>query len=455
MSTSLATALAEDESFASNLPQAVKRAFHSVNEVFLKTAEKMKLHDGSTGLVAIIRDNKILVANVGDCRALVVSNGRPIQMSTDHKPTNIEEQKRISSLGGTVVNCMGVARVNRVLAVSRAFGNRTLRTVIRPDAELTQRDLVEGDDFLVLASDGLWDVLKNKDVSDVCYSPYLQRKPQVIAEELVQMALARGSMDNVTCVVVNLADYRSKEESDAINSATGTKKHNYNTNYDNESKHENYSDRDNNITTPKQFKKMMENALSNSAFSQSSQLVEDDNNNSQQGGYQLSYKRYGKQPSNNNLPHDAPNRQYSLGSLNPNDMPIANDNNDLRRGYSSQKLPLTKATSTSSLLDGNNMAGASATFPPNYLENALRPLTAVEAFSASGPLPRGGSGNSNGNNSKTVTEVIGQQKAAFPSHIRSMRNGLSSLNNQNSSGGNGGESKGNDFNLTITQQNHK
>jgi serine/threonine protein phosphatase PrpC len=189
------------------LPQALKRSYHQANEHFLKIAEKMKYHDGSCGITAIVRDTKVLVANVGDCRCLIISAGRPIQMSIDQKPTNPEEQKRIVALGGTVVYCMGVARVNRVLAVSRAFGNRTLRSVIRPDAEMMQRELTKDDDYIVMASDGLWDVLKNKDVCEVCGSPFLQGDPQAIADELVSTALLRGSMDNVTCLVVKLGDY--------------------------------------------------------------------------------------------------------------------------------------------------------------------------------------------------------------------------------------------------------
>ena len=53
--------LQEDNSFFTNLPNAIKRSFHLCNEQFLKVADKMKLHDGSTGLCAIIRDNRILV----------------------------------------------------------------------------------------------------------------------------------------------------------------------------------------------------------------------------------------------------------------------------------------------------------------------------------------------------------------------------------------------------------
>jgi protein phosphatase 1L len=200
--------LGEDAQFPTNLPQAIRRSFNNANEAFLKVAERMKLHDGSTGLVALLRDKKILIANVGDCRALVLSAGRPIQMSNDQKPTSIEEQKRINSLGGTVEYCMGVARVNGILAVSRAFGNRTLRQVIRPDPEMTQRELTKDDDFLIMASDGLWDVLRNKDVCDTCYALNNNNHgPQQIAEELVNTAIARGSMDNVTCIVVRLNGY--------------------------------------------------------------------------------------------------------------------------------------------------------------------------------------------------------------------------------------------------------
>jgi hypothetical protein len=51
----------------------------------------------------------------------------------------LEEQRRIASFGGSIVNCMGIPRVNGVLAVSRAFGNRQLRDVIRADPEIAER----------------------------------------------------------------------------------------------------------------------------------------------------------------------------------------------------------------------------------------------------------------------------------------------------------------------------
>lgn len=214
ISSTLPSVLAEDNLFASNLPMALKRSYHTANNEFLKIAEQQRLHDGSTGLCSVIRNGKLLVGNVGDCRCLLLSSGKAIQMSVDQKPTNTDEMKRIISLGGNITNNMGVARVNGVLAVSRAFGNRRLRKVIRPDIEMIQRDLTREDHFLVIASDGLWDVLRNKDVCDICYTLSQSHCPQQLAEELVHTAIASGSMDNVTCIVVKLVGYIAKWNAD-------------------------------------------------------------------------------------------------------------------------------------------------------------------------------------------------------------------------------------------------
>ena len=206
VSTGIVQTLLEDPQIDNNLPQALKRSFHTINDNFLKLAERMRFQDGSTGIVVVIREGKYMIANVGDCRSILVCNGKSIQLSKDQKPTNPDEQKRIYSLGGHVVNCMGITRVNGVLAVSRAFGNRTLRDVIRPDAEITQRTMGPGDEFLVLASDGLWDVLSNAFVTETCQR-LSGESAQRISEELVNQAFIRGSQDNITCHVAKLKNF--------------------------------------------------------------------------------------------------------------------------------------------------------------------------------------------------------------------------------------------------------
>eukprot|EP01042_Synura_sphagnicola_P001280 gene1280-1450_t len=103
---------------------------------------------------------------------------------------------------------MGIARVNGILAVARAFGNYGLRHVIKADPDIFQRELGADDDYIVLGSDGLWDVLRNKDVADMVYSMRRQSlSASRMAEELVKQASAQGSMDNITCLVVHFRDY--------------------------------------------------------------------------------------------------------------------------------------------------------------------------------------------------------------------------------------------------------
>lgn len=198
-----------DESFATKLPVALKRAIQKTNEQFLEVAGRMRLNDGSTAVQIAIRGKTMTIANVGDSRAVLISGKKGITLTEDHKPSAPAEHRRIASFGGTVTYNTGIARVAGVLAVSRAFGNYTIRNLIRADPDVTQRELTEQDHYLVLASDGLWDVFRAAEVADICYT-YERHGVQRIADYLVQMSLTRGSMDNITAVVVSLSRYYNR-----------------------------------------------------------------------------------------------------------------------------------------------------------------------------------------------------------------------------------------------------
>ena len=73
--------LVRDADFSTNLPQALLRSYHVANEKFLQQAERMKLHDGSTGISCVLREGKIIIANVGDCRAVIIRCGKAIQLT--------------------------------------------------------------------------------------------------------------------------------------------------------------------------------------------------------------------------------------------------------------------------------------------------------------------------------------------------------------------------------------
>ena len=198
-----------DDAFATKLPVALKRAIQKTNEQFLEVAGRMRLNDGSTAVQIAIRGRTMTIANVGDSRAVLISGKKSITLTEDHKPSAPAEHRRIASFGGTVTYNTGIARVAGVLAVSRAFGNYTIRNLIRADPDVTQREITDQDHYLVLASDGLWDVFRAAEVADICYT-YERHGVQRIADYLVQMSLTRGSMDNVTAVVVSLSRYYAR-----------------------------------------------------------------------------------------------------------------------------------------------------------------------------------------------------------------------------------------------------
>ena len=153
--------------------RALNRAFLKTDEQFLKVARSGFYEDGTTAIVAIVRDEEIFVGNAGDSRAVLIlkdAQDSVVELSQDHKPNRRDEQERIEKAGGIVVH-VGVWRVEGVLAVSRAIGERAFKEYVIARPDVLRYERTEKDAFLVLASDGLWDVMSNKQVADEIHSP--------------------------------------------------------------------------------------------------------------------------------------------------------------------------------------------------------------------------------------------------------------------------------------------
>ncbi|URE42707.1 phosphatase 2C [Musa troglodytarum] len=120
-------------------------------------------HVGSTAVVAVVGPDRIVVASCGDSRAVLSHDGAPVPLSTDHKPDRPDELWRIEAAGGRVIYWDG-ARVLGVLATSRAIGDNHLKPYVISEPEVTVRKRKEGDECLLLASDGLWAVRRQADV---------------------------------------------------------------------------------------------------------------------------------------------------------------------------------------------------------------------------------------------------------------------------------------------------
>ncbi|RMZ57697.1 hypothetical protein APUTEX25_001897 [Auxenochlorella protothecoides] len=159
---------------------------------------------GSTALLVLLSCRRAALAWVGDGRAVLCRGGRALALTAEHTPGLEGERARIARAGGRLTGREGGLRLGAAgLSVSRAIGDLDLRQDgLIPDADKLEVDLRPLDDFVILASDGLWDVMTNQEA--VCLVQDTVKHPTMCAQRLVEAALARGSGDNITCIVAML-----------------------------------------------------------------------------------------------------------------------------------------------------------------------------------------------------------------------------------------------------------
>eukprot|EP00948_MAST-09A_sp_MAST-9A-sp1_P002881 g2881.t1 len=203
--------------FPSNIPESIQKAFAVTDDAFLNLAATKSYHDGSTGLVAVVGAGKVYIANTGDCRAVLSRLGKAVDITTEHKPSHPEEEKRIEAAGGTVVN----GRVMGILGVARSFGDIEYKNwkercfkgyqltsdLIIPKPDIKEIKIEPNDEFLVLGSDGIFDSLTSQNVVNILKRQLrvendLDKAARVLIEEAHNAAVVA---DNLTVIVIAFA----------------------------------------------------------------------------------------------------------------------------------------------------------------------------------------------------------------------------------------------------------
>jgi len=198
---------------------------------------------GSTAVVALLRTHGsgrmkrlyLIVGWAGDSRCVLSRGGKALALTHDHKASRDDETARVRASGGTVDR---KGRLYGDLAVSRAFGDlrhkgRELAEIVGrgPDAkagddadaeygasgtlvacpETTAIQIQPEDEFYVMASDGVFDVMSNEHVVNFCrFKFYEHGDASRVANDLVEKALSMGSVDNCSAVVVSLMKAKGK-----------------------------------------------------------------------------------------------------------------------------------------------------------------------------------------------------------------------------------------------------
>ncbi|KAL0402927.1 UNVERIFIED_CONTAM: putative protein phosphatase 2C 25 [Sesamum radiatum] len=186
--------------------EAVKEGYLTTDAEFLKK----DIRGGTCCVTALIHKGDLVVSNAGDCRAVMCRGGVAEALTVDHRPSLNDERERIENLGGYVDCCRGVWRVHGSLAVSRAIGDRHLKQWVIAEPATKVLKISPGCEFLILASDGLWDKVSNQEAVDVvrplCTS---LEKPEAFSacKKLVDLSLARGSADDTSVMVIQLSQF--------------------------------------------------------------------------------------------------------------------------------------------------------------------------------------------------------------------------------------------------------
>ena len=190
----------------------VKTVYDHVQQKLRNDFKNFSYHTGSTSLVVIFfkkREHKYLnILNTGDCRCVISRDNCALSLTKDHKPHWPEERARIKKLGGEIAYDGYNWRV-KDLSVSRAFGDIDSTPYLTHLPDIFQYRLEKTDKFVIIACDGVWDVISNQEavnfVINNCYKDDLKTRNNSnvnIANELGKHVLNKGSTDNINIIVV-------------------------------------------------------------------------------------------------------------------------------------------------------------------------------------------------------------------------------------------------------------
>ena len=201
----------DDNEIYSNSNHSIKyfnKVYDYIQNTMIQDHPKFVQYCGSTACVGIHykKDNKdrLWILNVGDSRAVKCSKTNIADALThDHKPNRPDEKKRIEDLGGSVAFDGFDWRIKN-LSLSRAFGDLDCSPYVINTPQIYKYKINSNDNFIIFACDGLWDVLTNQDAVDFINELTLKKFKGNYAKELAELALNKGSLDNITVMVYML-----------------------------------------------------------------------------------------------------------------------------------------------------------------------------------------------------------------------------------------------------------
>nr|BAD95886.1 Ca/calmodulin-dependent protein kinase phosphatase [Danio rerio] len=205
--THLHLVLSQQGELKTDAATAFKNTFTQTDDMFKIKAKRERLRSGSTGVAVLLTSDLLTVSWLGDSQALLVRQGEPVTLMDPHKPEREDEKKRIEDLGGCIA-FMGCWRVNGTYAVSRAIGDFDQKPYVSNEADSSSFHLTGDEDYVLLACDGFFDVIRPADVPALVLEALRESRGSGndVAQSLVAQAKTAGSSDNITVLLVFLKE---------------------------------------------------------------------------------------------------------------------------------------------------------------------------------------------------------------------------------------------------------
>ena len=167
---------------------------------------------GCAGIVCLLRQDEIYVANAGDSRCVLNRGGSAIDLSIDHKPRLLKEKERILRAGGVIVE----GRINGGLNLTRSIGDFYYKNnsglpaneqMVISEPEVHSIMVTPEDLFIVIACDGIWEVMDSQQCVEFIQSRLSHKGLGIIAEEVLEHCVAPKitnglGCDNMTIIIV-------------------------------------------------------------------------------------------------------------------------------------------------------------------------------------------------------------------------------------------------------------
>jgi serine/threonine protein phosphatase PrpC len=221
--------------FASNIRIAVSQVLMDIEMALCQQEGRLADCSGSTIALAVLRDQVLTVANVGDSRVVIGHHMRDVEgnevqdVTVDHKPDQPEEYARILAAGGRIFSVRypdGMIGPPRVwlgqinapgLAMSRSVGDfivHTVGVISQPDfytIDLSHQDNMDA--MIVLGTDGLWDVISSAEAISTCRG---HAQPSLAVADLIHESRQRWLrkekvVDDTTVCVVHIQCFSPTE----------------------------------------------------------------------------------------------------------------------------------------------------------------------------------------------------------------------------------------------------